>query len=198
MFATFPPGRNLHSLILCQKARTWILTVSEALFWKGSKPMPLLRPENRLWGNFIAKWTTVNYTILTDERKLNEIWAIQWGLPQYSPDIASSDFWSFSWSKREMKGQICLSKEADRTFSLKYGEKWIPVNFSACLINVSAGLNMLSNQKGVQCQINTFCFDWLHMNQNREVNWFLAILCFWSLAQNQTVSHRMQNIMAVK
>jgi hypothetical protein len=100
-------------------------------------------------------------------------------------------------AKRD-EGINLLDQEAVRTFSLKCEGKWVPVNFSACWMNGSTCLNMLSNQKGVQCQINTLCFDCLYMDQNREVNEFLAILCFWSLAQNQTASHCMQNIMAMK
>jgi hypothetical protein len=70
IFAIFSPGRNFYFLIFCQKARTWIFTISETLFWKGSKPIPLLGPENRLWEIFIFRWTTVNCTILMDERKI--------------------------------------------------------------------------------------------------------------------------------
>jgi serine/threonine protein kinase len=44
----FSAARNLHFLILYQKVRIRILTISETLFWKGSKPAPLLEHEKRL------------------------------------------------------------------------------------------------------------------------------------------------------
>jgi hypothetical protein len=44
----FSAARNLHSLNLYQNARIWILTIFATLFWKGSKPAPLLKPERRL------------------------------------------------------------------------------------------------------------------------------------------------------
>jgi hypothetical protein len=43
----FSEVRNLYSLILYQKARIWILTISATLFWKGSKPAPLLEHKTR-------------------------------------------------------------------------------------------------------------------------------------------------------
>jgi hypothetical protein len=44
----FPAARRFHSLILCQKARIWILPISATLSWKGSKPAPFLEREKRL------------------------------------------------------------------------------------------------------------------------------------------------------
>jgi hypothetical protein len=48
MFTTFSAARNLHPLILSQKARIWIITISAALFEKGSEPALLLEHEKRL------------------------------------------------------------------------------------------------------------------------------------------------------
>jgi hypothetical protein len=48
--------------------------------------------------------------------KSDEIRLIRRDRPPNSPDVASSDFWYFGWSKREMKGQAFSSRDAVKTF----------------------------------------------------------------------------------
>jgi hypothetical protein len=44
----FSAERNLHSFILYQNTRIWILTICATLFWKGKTPLPLLKHKKRL------------------------------------------------------------------------------------------------------------------------------------------------------
>jgi hypothetical protein len=46
MLAIVFAGQKLIFLDFCQKNITRILVIYAVLFWKGSKPAPLLRPEN--------------------------------------------------------------------------------------------------------------------------------------------------------
>jgi hypothetical protein len=77
--------------------------------------------------------TVQNSKLTTGE--LDEVRLIRGDHPPYLPDIAPSDFWFFGWNKREMNGQAFSSRGRSKHSYSKFGQEWIPVNFSAYLMN---------------------------------------------------------------
>jgi hypothetical protein len=116
------------------------------LFWKGSKPAPLLKPERRLWEISISIWRIVENTIRNCRQEIRQDPALSMGPSSRLTRYCTLGLWFFGWSKREMKGQAFSSREAVKTFSL---EMWAVMDSGQLLgvFNEWRGLNMLSNQE---------------------------------------------------
>jgi hypothetical protein len=82
-----------------------------------------------------------------NERKIGRDPAHSMVPSPYSPDIAPSDFCFSGRAKKRWRDKPSRVERRSKHSSSKCGQEWIPVNFSAYLMNEWRGLNMLSNQE---------------------------------------------------